>query len=87
MTKEALQCRMLSTALLWVFEGGNGEGPFCQDLALPRTGFMTIFYWGWQITIGKGVFQLYLGCFLTLHDLIQKLFNSLVYRLNRVLCM
>lgn len=51
MTKEALQCRMLSTALLWVFEGGNGEGAFCQDLAFPGLAFMTIFYWGWQITI------------------------------------
>ena len=63
--------------------------PFARTLLYPGLASITVFffYQEWQITSGKGVFQAYLACFLTLLDLIKKLENSLVCSLYHFLCM
>lgn len=61
--------------LLWVVIEEMETLPFARTSCRPGLTLITGFYQGVQITSGKGVFQPYLGCFLTLLDLIQKLYN------------
>lgn len=68
---------------LLIFVGGNGQGAFCKDLALPRVGFDYSFLSGMAVYQWEGHVSALSWMLLALFDSIQKLHNSLVRSLYR----